>query len=205
MKDKIKYSFYTLSHPFDGFYTIRYHGEGSVLLATIYILFWITSNILKHEVTSFLYNETALQLINVRQEINKILILTILFCLGNWSITTLMEGKGRLRDIYIVFGYACLPISLINIPLAFVSTWLTYSESIYYNLLIAFGWLWFFFLLFTGIMTIHQYSLSKMLVTTVLTVIAMLVLAFIYLLFFNLISQFITFMTAIYQEISFRI
>lgn len=65
--------------------------------------------------------------------------------------------------------------------------------------------IWFFFLLFTGIMTVHQYTVTKMLITSVLTVIAMLALAFIYLLFFHLISEFVMYVTAIWQELSFRV
>ena len=45
----------------------------------------------------------------------------------------------------------------------------------------------------------------KMVATSILTVLAMLALVFIYLLFFKLISQFSTFVLAIYQELSYRI
>ena len=179
--------------------------RGSLLLATIYILLWVLSNVVVHEVTSFLFNETGLQLVSIQNEFSKVLILTLLFCIGNWSITTLMEGEGRFRDIYMVFGYSTLPLSLINIPLAFLSLSFTYSESAYYSILTVLAGIWFFFLLFTGIMTVHQYTVSKMLATTVLTVVAMLALAFIYLLFFHLISEFVMYVTAIWQELSFRV
>ena len=204
MKDKIKFSFYVLTHPFDGFYDLKHEKRGSLLLATVYILLWVLSNVLEHEVTSFLYNETGLQLVSLQKEFSKVLIVTLLFCIGNWSITTLMEGEGRFQDIYMVFGYSTLPLSLINIPLAFLSMCLTYSESTYYSILTVLAGIWFFFLLFTGIMTMHQYTVTKMLATAVLTVVAMLVLAFIYLLFFHLISEFVMYVTAIWQELSFR-
>lgn len=157
------------------------------------------------EVTSFLFNETALQLVDISVEIQKVLVVFILFCVGNWSITTLMEGEGSFKDIVMVFGYSCLPLSLINIPLAFLSLVFTYSESVYYSALSILAGVWFFFLLFTGIMTVHQYTVMKMVATSILTVLAMLALVFIYLLFFKLISQFSTFVLAIYQELSYRI
>ena len=205
MKDKLRYSFYVLTHPFDGFYDLKHENRGSLLLATVYILLWVISNVLVHEVTSFLYNETGLQLVSIQTEFNKVLIITLLFCIGNWSITTLMEGEGRFRDIYMVFGYSTLPLSLINIPLAFLSQSFTYAESAYYGILTVLAGIWFFFLLFTGIMTVHQYTVTKMLITSVLTVIAMLALAFIYLLFFHLISEFVMYVTAIWQELSCRV
>ena len=198
MKEKVKFAFHVLTHPFDGFWDLKREGKGSLLLAFIFIFLWILSNVITQEVTSFLFNETALQLVDNSGEIQKVLV-------GNWSITTLMEGEGSFKDIVMVFGYSCLPLSLINIPLAFLSLVFTYSESVYYSALSILAGVWFFFLLFTGIMTVHQYTVMKMVATSILTVLAMLALVFIYLLFFKLISQFSTFVLAIYQELSYRI
>ena len=64
--------------------------------------------------------------------------------------------------------------------------------------------IWFFFLLFTGIMTIHQYTLGRMLVTTVITAAAMIAILFIGLLFFNLFSQLVSFAYSVYKEILLR-
>lgn len=204
MKKKVKYSFYVLTHPFDGFYDLKHEKKGSVFLALFFVLLWVLSNVIKSEFTSFLFNKTGLQLIDIREEFLKVFVITVLFCVGNWSITTLMDGEGRFRDIIMVFGYSTIPLSLINIPLAFLSLTFTYSESVYYNVLVIFSGIWFFFLLFTGIMTVHQYTVSKMIITTVLTILAMLTLAFIYLLLLQLITQFVTFALAIYQELSYR-
>ena len=205
MKEKVKFAFHVLTHPFDGFWDLKREGKGSLLLAFMFIFLWILSNVITQEVTSFLFNETALQLVDISVEIQKVLVVFILFCVGNWSITTLMEGEGSFKDIVMVFGYSCLPLSLINIPLAFLSLVFTYSESVYYSALSILAGVWFFFLLFTGIMTVHQYTVMKMVATSILTVLAMLALVFIYLLFFKLISQFSTFVLAIYQELSYRI
>lgn len=35
---KVKYLFYTLTHPMDGFYEIRHRGRGSVLIAVISVI-----------------------------------------------------------------------------------------------------------------------------------------------------------------------
>lgn len=133
MKEKVKFAFHVLTHPFDGFWDLKREGKGSLLLAFIFIFLWILSNVITQEVTSFLFNETALQLVDISVEIQKVLVVFILFCVGNWSITTLMEGEGSFKDIVMVFGYSCLPLSLINIPLAFLSLVFTYSESVYYS------------------------------------------------------------------------
>lgn len=205
IRGKVKFSFHILTHPFDGFWDMKHEKKGSLFLALFYVLLWVLSNIITHEFTSFLFNEKKLVFIDVGMEFQKVFVIFLLFSIGNWSITTLMEGEGTFRDIMMVFGYSCLPISLINIPLAIISRMFTYQETVYYTVLSAFAFIWFGFLLFTGIMTIHQYTVSKMVGTIVLTAVAMIALVFIYLLFFQLISRFIAFAMGIFQEMSFRI
>jgi uncharacterized membrane protein YhdT len=59
-------------------------------------------------------------------------------------------------------------------------------------------------MLFIGIMTVHQYSLGKMIGTAVVTAIAMMAIIFLCLLFYNLFSQLVAFVYSIYKEIALR-
>jgi len=204
MKKQIRFAFHILTHPFDGFWDMRFDQKGSIWMALLGYVMLIVSNVIQKEVTNYLFNDHAMTLTDIGMEIQMVLIPSALFCIGNWSVTTLLDGEGRFKDIVMALGYSMYPLSIIPIPLAFLSLAFTYSESVYYTGLIAISGIWFFFLLFAGIMTIHQYSVTKMIATTVLTIFAMIILVFIGLLFFELISQFFVFATAIYQELSFR-
>ena len=101
-------------------------------------------------------------------------------------------------------GYACLPLVIIPIPVAIISNLSSYYEQVYLTTANSVATLWFFALLFAGIMTIHNYSIGKMLGTIVITLVAMAALLFICLLFFNLFSQLIGFVYSIYKEIALR-
>jgi hypothetical protein len=59
-------------------------------------------------------------------------------------------------------------------------------------------------MLFMGILNIHQYGLGKTIGSLILTVVSMSVLMFVGLLFFDLIQQFISFIASIYEELSLR-
>lgn len=137
-------------------------------------------------------------------EVSKILFLFILFSVANWSVTTLLQGEGTFRDIVMMTGYACLPLVIIPLPVAILSNLATYSEQVYLNAALTIAYLWFFGLLLAGIMTVHQYTIGKMLGTVILTIAAMMALIFICLLFFNLFSQLIGFVYSIYKEIALR-
>ena len=40
-KEKVKYAFYTLGHPSDGFYEIRHRGRGSVGLSILFVFLFV--------------------------------------------------------------------------------------------------------------------------------------------------------------------
>ena len=56
----------------------------------------------------------------------------------------------------------------------------------------------------SGLLVVHQYTLSKTIFTAILIVVAMAVIVFLGLLFFNLISQVFSFFVELYWEITLR-
>ena len=204
MKEKVKFAFHILTHPFDGFYDMKREKKGSLAMALLLFLLTIVTQILSKQMMAFLFNPDKFAPFDVIFEINKLLILFVVFCIANWSVTTLMQGEGTFKDIVMTTGYACLPMVLIPLPVAIISNIAAYTEEIYLTTANTVAVIWFGVLLFIGIMTVHQYSLSRMVGTTVVTVVAMMAIIFICLLFFNLLSQLFGFVFSVYKEIALR-
>lgn len=116
-----------------------------------------------------------------------------------------MEGEGTFKDIAMMTGYAALPLVIIQLPVAILSNVASYSEQVYIHAAITVSWVWFFGLLLVGIMTVHQYSISRVFVTVFINIVAMAALLFLCLLFLNLFSQLIGFVYSIYKELSLRL
>ena len=127
-----------------------------------------------------------------------------MFTVGNWSVTTLMEGKGTYKEILMVTGYSLFPLVIIGFPSVILSNFLTLEEIAFYGLLMYMAYISAGWMLFMGILNVHQYGLGKTLIALLATVISMSVMMFLGLLFFDLIQQFIAFVVAIYEEISLR-
>jgi hypothetical protein len=127
-----------------------------------------------------------------------------LFTVGNWSVTTLMSGKGSYKEIFMVTGYALFPILVIGFPSVVLSNFLTLEEIALYQLLIAVAYVLTGWMLFMGILNIHQYGLFKTILAFVATAVSMAVMMFLGLLFFDLIQQMIAFVASIYEELSLR-
>ncbi len=202
-KDKWKYAFYTVSHPMDAYYEIRHRERGSVPIAIILVaLFFFTFSI-NRMAASFIVNDVDPLSVNALPELISVFLLYGLFCVGNWSITCLMNGEGRLKDTAIAIGYALIPaIVCFNIGTVF-SQFVTEDEGAFYTIIIGLGIAYAIIMALMGIMQIHNYTLGKTLIF--LTFVAMFIIIFLALLLFDLLNQLYSFVYSIYQELIFRV
>lgn len=212
MKTKLKniwYNYFTfpkyiLFHPFDGYEEFKRYEKGRMSVAIVFIILFALFRIFTFQYEGFLINPNNPLDLNSLQEIFAVFLLVILFTVGNWSVTTLMEGKGKYKEILMVTGYALFPLIIIGYPSVFLSNFLTLEEMAFYGLLMYIAYGLTAWMLFMGILNIHQYGLAKTIGSLILTVVSMSVMMFVGLLFFDLIQQFISFIASIYEELSLR-
>ena len=203
-KDKWKFLFYTLSHPAAGFYEIRHRDRGSVPLAVAMVIIFSFCFSMNRMLASFVVNDVDPRTVDSLMELSSVLLLYLLFCVGNWSITCLMEGEGRLKDIAIVIGYAMVPMILTFVPATILSQGIADNEEVFYSMIMVVGVGYAIMLALIGIMTVHNYTLGKTIIVLLLTVIAMFIIIFVCLLLFDLINQVYNFFYSLYTEIIFR-
>ena len=65
--------------------------------------------------------------------------------------------------------------------------------------------IWALFLVFVGLMQVHDYSPGKTLIFLFVTVLGALVIIFLILVFFSLLSDALGYFVSMYKEISFRL
>lgn len=203
-KEKWKNLFYTLTHPMDGFYWIRRKDKGSVPIAVIMVLFFGISFSLNRYLSSFIVNDINERDVNIITELIGVAVLFLLFCTANWSVTCLMNGEGRFKDILVVIGYSLLPLNLLILPATAYSQFVTKDEKAFYSMIIAVGIVWTFVMAIIGIMQVHNYSLAKTLLTLILTMLALFIIIFLLLLLIDLVNQVYCFIRSIYLEILVR-
>ena len=127
-----------------------------------------------------------------------------LFAVANWCLTTLFEGEGSFRDIYIAVGYSVLPIPLTMIPTTLASNFVVAGETDILNLIVTIGFLWAGMLIFFGMMVTHDYSIVKNIATTLGTIVGMVFIMFLGVLFTSLVVDMVSFVTDIVSEITYR-
>lgn len=202
-KDKWSYLFYTLNHPVDGFYWIRHADKGSVPIAILLVILFSFSFSINRIAANFIVNDVEPATVDSLEELSGVLLLYALLCVANWSVTCLMNGEGRMKDIAIAIGYGCAPLTPVFLLATGLSYFITEEEAAFYTLIIACGVAYAVILVLIGIMEVHNYTLGKTLQTLLITFVAVLLIIFVTLLLVDLIGQVINFIKSIYLEIIF--
>lgn len=200
----LRYSLYVITHPFDGFWDLTHENRGSIAAANIIILLALLTSIFKLQFTSFLFIKVIWEYVNIFELILGFLAPILVGCLANWGLTTLFDGKGNMKDIYMGIGYALTPYVLIQLPMTFISNLMTAQEGAFYYYLNTFSVIWCGLLVMCAVMMIHDFTLRKATLTLIATFVGMMLIIFVFLLFFSLVSDAVAYFVSLYKEIVFR-
>ena len=204
LASEIKYAFYLTFHPFKGFWDIKYEGAGSLGTAFLILGIFTAMQIAHGLYAGYLFNPGGGVSYNVLKSIAEILLVFFAWCLSNWCLTCLFDGEGSFRDILRATAYALQPMILVWVLLIPLSHMLSQREAAIYTFVYTLGILWTAFLLFSSTLVTHQYTMFKTVLMILCIILGMCVLAYIALLFFNLIGQMTGFVEVLVKEIQNR-
>jgi hypothetical protein len=203
--EKWRYMWYTVSHPMDGYYWIRHGERGSVILAVVMIMLFSFSFSTNRLLASFVVNDLDPRGIDSLDELIAVLFFFFILSVSNWSITCLMEGEGRLKDIIIALGYGTVPITVMMVTATIVSQAVADNERAFYYIMVAVGIAYGAIMMIIGIMQVHNYTFGKTVLTLFLTFVALLIIIFLILLLYNMLNMVYLFFYSIYTELYFRL
>lgn len=199
------YSLYLIFRPFDGFWDLREEKRGSLAAAFTIVVLAVVTYIAQNQYTGFLFNYTNIKYQNVYIDIASVLLPLFLYCVANWALTSLTDGEGTFKDIFIATSYALTPMIVVVPPLIIITHFMNADEGTFYYVILAISLIWSATLIFFGTMITHDYTLPKTFLTTIGILVGMGVMVFIALLFASVIQQIIGFFYIIYKEIRFRV
>jgi len=201
----LRYSLYVSTHPLDGFWDLTHEKRGSIAAANIIAAAAVIVEVLRLTLTNFQFVTINMEYFNSIIVALRILLPIGLWTVANWSLTTLMDGKGRMFEIYMAVCYALTPYVLINIIMIVLSQFITFEEGAIYWVLAGFSALWTGLLILAAMMMVHDYSVIKTVLSSLLTVVGMGVMVFVFVIFFSLVSDAVAYFMSLYKEILFRV
>lgn len=195
--------FYTIMHPFDCSYDIRFKGKGNTIFTIIILAVFFLTSIYQRQNTGYIFNDNKLSELNVILQFVSVMLPFVLFVVSNWIVAILMNGTGRFRDIWIYGAYCCVPFILGNI----VSVWLSnilVREEPFGGYVQIVGAAWSLVILFIGLMIMHEYGFTQNVFSCICTIFVMFILLFLIMLVGNLASDLYGFVMTIAKELIFR-
>ena len=202
-KEELLYCFHTMFHPFDGYWDLKHEKRGSVRASLVFIALTILSFYYQNIGQGYITNARGVYS-TFWAQVTGVLVPLLLFVVGNWCLTTLFEGEGSLKDIFIACSYSLAPLPVFIIGTTMFSNVALSNETDILELLVTFAFIWVFMLIFFGTMTTHDYSLFKNVLTTLGTLVAMIFIMFLALLFTSLLGKLVSLVSNIVIEISYR-
>ena len=200
---ELTYGFYVMLHPFDGFWDLKHEKRGSVRASLVYLAVTIAAFYYQSIGQGYLLNPTGTYS-SIGSQIIGVVVPLILFVISNWCLTTLFEGEGSFKDVFIACCYSLLPLPLLIIPATIASNFVTNSEVGIISMLSTVAFIWLGLLLFFGTQVTHDYTMSKNVITVLGTIVGMVFIIFLVLLFSTLVGKMVSLVTNIVTELQYR-
>ena len=203
-REYIKFPAYILAHPLKGFNEFKAEKRAKVSVAITFMVVLVILNILSFQLTGYEVNKNELKDLNSIAEILYIVAPILLFTVANWSVTTLFDGKGKMKEIFLMICYSLYPLLWSTVIGIILSNVLTGDELAFYDITLGLGAFLTGYMIFFGMISIHEYGLGKNVVTILFTILAAAVIVFVLILTYDLFQKMYGFLYTIYEEITLR-
>lgn len=178
--------------------------KGGVRGATVILAAAVLEGLYEQIGTGYIMTGTEWARVSILDAFMSIGSLVLLWTASNWAFTTLMDGKGRLKDIYVASCYALIPMVILGFPATLLTNVCTASETQFITFFYSIGAIWTLILIFFGALVTNDYSLLKNILTTIMSMIGMAFIAFVLVLTVNLFVSMYSFIQSLANEIIYR-
>ena len=202
--EEVLFAFHLIFHPFDGFWDLKHEKRGSVRAALLFIAITILAVFYQDIGSGYLVNPQG-RYAGILSDALGVIVPFALFIVANWCLTTLFDGEGSFKDVFVAVAYSLVPIPMLMIPMTIFSNVAISTELQLVTFINTVGMIWAFLLIFLGTMVTHDYSIGKNIITTLGTIIAMAFIMFVAILFTTLVGKMVSFITNIIVEINYRL
>lgn len=201
LRDALLLGFYVIFHPFNGYWALKGEKRGGVRSATILLALACLTQAIAAAASGFLSGDEEA---SVGSGVLNLLAPLLLWCIANTCFTSLMDGKGSFRDVYVAVGTSTLPVTLLVLPCTVVSHFLILEELPILAMVTNVATIWMAALIFFSMITVHDYTLGKNVLVSILTVLGMAFILFLLFIFVSLIGRMISLVSAVGTELSLR-
>ena len=202
-KEELLYVFHVMFHPFDGFWDLKHEKRGSIRAGVVFIVITIIAYFYKAIGQGYMINQQQ-GTSSIMTWVISVLVTVFLWAISNWCLTTLFDGEGSFKDIFIATSYCLLPVPITVIPCTLISNFVLDTEVEILSFVETLGIIYMVILVFIGMMVTHDYTMGKNIITSAGTIVAMVFIMFVAALFSTLLIKIVGFVSNIVVELKYR-
>jgi hypothetical protein len=175
------------------------------LITSLFIAgLWFVIEIISKRMTGFIFSNVDLSKFNGINVFITTTVLLSLWCVVNWAVCTLFDGKGHFCDIFVVSSFSLIPFLISKLICVALSHVMTIEEAAFYGMVAVIGIIISLLVLICGLTEIHEYSVGKVLATGLITLVGIAVVLFLLVVLQSIIGQLYGFVSTLVKEIIIR-
>jgi hypothetical protein len=191
-------------HPYDFFESIQEPGRIKWSQGITLILLVFVARMAAILLTSYTFQTREPYQISAFHEFIWIVVPWLTFSISNWAVSTILDGEGKFKELFVGSAFALVPYIILIIPISLLSKMLSFDEQNIYSFLTMATFLWAGWLLLLGLKILHDFEISKLIWIILITIAGILIIWFVAILMFGLINQFYNFFADIVKELRMR-
>ena len=197
---KVAFPLYVTIHPVEGFEELVWNKALSVPASIVVLALWFVAAVFERQLTGFSHNTNNPNTLNVLYVMIRTGGVFCLWVLANRLLSTVLDGRGDFRDIWVVSSYALVPYVLLSLLVTGLSNLLVQDEQVFLSWLRSIGWGWSAALMISAIKSVHEFSFPRSVWACFLSLIGIVLVVFVMLLMVSLFTQVYVFVRTVVSE-----
>ena len=199
-----RFAWSMLRHPIDGFYYAKTEQKASVVSATVLYIALIVVFVADQMFRGFIFNNSTKDT-SVLMTVALIAVPVVLWIVGNHMVSSISDGEGTFRQVYICTAYAATPYIFLTPVIIALSYVLTQNEAFVITLGSIVIVAWTVILLIMSVVEVHNYTGKETVKTVFLILFFMLMAIVVFAILYLVWMQVYDFMDAVKEELIYRV
>jgi hypothetical protein len=193
-----------LVHPYDFYHDIQEPKRTQWYQALIIVLLTFVAKMIAILATGYAFQTREPHEISSFHEFIWIVVPWLTWCISNWGVSTILDGEGKFKEVFVGSAFALVPYMLFIVPVTLLTHILALDEASTYTLLTRIIIVWVAWLFLVKVKILHDFEPGKVAFITALSVIGVGIIWFVGILLFGISNQFISFIIDLVKELRLR-
>ncbi len=201
---KYRYPTYCMLHPFKGYGSLKEERKGSLPAALLLVGLFFLINVFARQATGFIFNTNRVDQLNIFVELIKTVGVVLVFTVANWAVSTIIDGEGTFKEVFVFTAYGLTPYILGMIPVILFSNIAIMEEQAFYVMLLTIVQIWTVLSVVMAVKEVQQFSLGKTIGVLLLTLAGIVITFSIVAIVYSMFTQMVSWISTVVNELLLR-